>query len=26
MKVVATIPGDQVFTTPAESKCSLMKK
>ena len=26
LKVVATIPGDQAFTTPAESKCSLMKK
>jgi len=25
LKVVATIPGDQAFTTPAESKCSLMK-
>ncbi|MBY4897675.1 ABC transporter substrate-binding protein [Cupriavidus sp. AU9028] len=26
LKVVATIPGDQAFTTPAESKCSLLKK
>ena len=26
LKVVATIPGEQAFTTPAESKCSLMKK
>ena len=25
-KTVATIPGDQAFTTPAESKCSLLKK
>lgn len=25
-KVVAKIPGDQAFTTPAESKCSLIKK
>ena len=24
-KVVAKVPGDQAFTTPAESKCSLMK-
>ena len=24
-KLVATVPGDQAFTTPAESKCSLMK-
>lgn len=26
MKIVATIPGDQAFTTPAESKCPLLKK
>ncbi|UIF88808.1 ABC transporter substrate-binding protein [Cupriavidus sp. UYPR2.512] len=26
LKVVATIPGDQAFTTPTESKCSLLKK
>ncbi|CAG9182492.1 ABC transporter substrate-binding protein [Cupriavidus respiraculi] len=26
LKVVATIPGDQAFTTVAESKCALMKK
>ncbi|MGY8526495.1 ABC transporter substrate-binding protein [Paracidovorax citrulli] len=26
LKIVATIPGDQAFTTPAESKCSLLKK
>ena len=25
-KTVAKIPGEQAFTTPAESKCSLMKK
>jgi branched-chain amino acid transport system substrate-binding protein len=25
LKIVATIPGDQAFTTPAESKCPLMK-
>ncbi|MEP6965829.1 MAG: ABC transporter substrate-binding protein, partial [Polaromonas sp.] len=25
-KTVATIPGDQAFTSPADSKCSLMKK
>jgi len=25
-KTVATVPGDQAFTTPAESKCSLIKK
>lgn len=25
-KVVATVPGDQAFTTPAESKCPLIKK
>ena len=25
-KLVATVPGDEAFTTPAESKCSLMKK
>jgi branched-chain amino acid transport system substrate-binding protein len=25
-KTVAKIPGDQAFTTPAESKCSLLKK
>ncbi len=25
-KVVAKVPGDQAFTTPAESKCSLIKK
>jgi branched-chain amino acid transport system substrate-binding protein len=25
-KVVAEVPGDQAFTTPAESKCSLLKK
>ena len=25
LKRVATMPGEQVFTTPAESKCSLMK-
>jgi branched-chain amino acid transport system substrate-binding protein len=25
LKRVATIPGEEVFTTPAESKCSLMK-
>lgn len=25
-KVVATVPGDQAFTTAAESKCSLMKR
>ncbi|QCB48083.1 ABC transporter substrate-binding protein [Hydrogenophaga sp. PAMC20947] len=24
-KLVATVPGDQAFTTPAESKCSMMK-
>ena len=24
-KLVAKVPGDQAFTTPAESKCSLMK-
>ena len=26
LKVAATIPGDQAFTTVAESKCSLLKK
>ena len=26
MKVVTTIPGDQAFTTVAESKCSVLKK
>jgi len=26
MKIVATIPGDQAFTTVADSKCALMKK
>ncbi|WER45931.1 ABC transporter substrate-binding protein [Cupriavidus sp. WKF15] len=26
MKIVATIPGDQVFTTVAESKCAMFKK
>lgn len=26
LKVVATIPGDQAFTTPADSKCAQMKK
>ncbi len=26
LKVVATIPGEQAFTTVAESKCSMMKK
>ncbi|MDF3834490.1 ABC transporter substrate-binding protein [Cupriavidus basilensis] len=26
LKVVATIPGEQAFTTVAESKCSLLKK
>jgi branched-chain amino acid transport system substrate-binding protein len=26
LKVVTTIPGDQAFTTPAESKCALLKK
>ncbi|RDJ98602.1 ABC transporter substrate-binding protein [Cupriavidus lacunae] len=26
LKVVATIPGDQAFTTVAESKCALLKK
>ncbi|CAG9173910.1 hypothetical protein LMG23992_02574 [Cupriavidus laharis] len=26
LKVVATIPGDQAFTTVAESKCSMFKK
>ncbi len=26
LKVVATIPGDPAFTTPAESKCALLKK
>ena len=25
LKKVATVPGEQAFTTPAESKCSLMK-
>lgn len=25
-KVVAKVPGDQAFTTPAESKCALIKK
>ena len=25
-KLVSTVPGDQAYTTPAESKCSLMKK
>jgi branched-chain amino acid transport system substrate-binding protein len=25
-KTVAKVPGDQAFTTPAESKCALMKK
>ncbi|MBS0315559.1 MAG: ABC transporter substrate-binding protein [Proteobacteria bacterium] len=25
-KLVATVPGDQAFTTPAESKCPLLKK
>lgn len=25
-KVVAKVPGDQAFTTPADSKCSLLKK
>ena len=25
-KVAQTLPGDKVYTTPAESKCSLMKK
>ncbi|MHB1249986.1 MAG: ABC transporter substrate-binding protein [Polaromonas sp.] len=25
-KTVAKVPGDQAFTTPAESKCSLLKK
>ncbi len=25
-KIVAKVPGDQAFTTPAESKCSLIKK
>jgi branched-chain amino acid transport system substrate-binding protein len=25
-KMVAKVPGDQAFTTPAESKCSLIKK
>lgn len=25
VKVVATVPGEQAYTTPAESKCSLMK-
>lgn len=25
LKIVATIPGEQAFTTPAESKCPLMK-
>ncbi len=25
-KLVAKVPGDQAFTTVAESKCSLMKK
>ncbi|HJV63305.1 MAG TPA: ABC transporter substrate-binding protein [Albitalea sp.] len=25
VKVVATVPGDKAFTTPAESKCALMK-
>jgi branched-chain amino acid transport system substrate-binding protein len=25
-KTVAKVPGDQAFTTPSESKCSLMKK
>lgn len=25
-KIVAKVPGDQAFTTPAESKCSLTKK
>jgi branched-chain amino acid transport system substrate-binding protein len=25
-KLVATVPGDEAFTTPAESKCSLLKK
>ncbi|MBG9389968.1 ABC transporter substrate-binding protein [Caenimonas aquaedulcis] len=25
-KLVAKVPGDQAFTTPAESKCSLIKK
>lgn len=26
MKIVATIPGDQVFTTVADSKCAMFKK
>jgi branched-chain amino acid transport system substrate-binding protein len=26
MKLVQTIPGDQAFTTPAESRCSVFKK
>jgi len=26
LKIVTTIPGDQAFTTPAESKCALLKK
>ncbi len=25
-KLVAKVPGEQAFTTPAESKCSLLKK
>ena len=25
-KLVQTIPGEQAYTTPAQSKCSLMKK
>jgi len=25
-KLVATVPGDQAYTTPAESKCALVKK
>ena len=25
LKIVKTIPGDQVFTTKAESKCALWK-
>jgi branched-chain amino acid transport system substrate-binding protein len=25
-KLIASVPGDQAYTTPAESKCSLMKK
>ena len=26
MKIVATVPGEEAFTKPAESKCSLLKK